>query len=118
MIDITRVLAVVLFSCCCLMGCAVHDKHFYINHPKVLERDLANCQPHPSQGLNCEQLASIAREMNQLAYEFRHDQQRYGHEILTLQYEKTTQGPKIRHEIDNELDMRLAVVKWLASPGR
>lgn len=97
--------------------------------PQIIENDLANCpQKSPKLNVTCSDLKQIAERINDLAIQLQVDRQGYGKAILAaeeklaLQQEllaKNQGDSKIVAEIDlnqQEINERLAIVKWLESP--
>ena len=68
-----------------LVGCNTHDEQYYRLHPKALQQTLSDCQKVPA--ANCQKLAVIAKEMNQLAYSLQANPQEFGQKIIGLQGE-------------------------------
>ncbi|MFZ4076579.1 MAG: hypothetical protein ACOYKA_01210 [Legionellaceae bacterium] len=97
-----------------LSACSGHDVRYYTLNLKALDAALAKCPSHPPAQVSCEQLDVIAQRMNQLAYLLRSDQQAYGLSILHLQKSRVEHDSVSKREA---LAERLAVVKWLQSPG-
>ena len=107
---------------------AAHDADYYRLNPNVLQRALKACPEKQPSGMGCEQLKTIAVQLNDLAYQLRQSPQEYGKDILRLQEaiakEETllqagsqTEMASLLDENKQELRARLAVVKWLESPS-
>lgn len=91
------------------------DTLFYKLNPRKLEKAIASCQD--VQSSRCIKLKEIALRINDLAYELRLDPQAFGQKILLLQ--ETIANPEsstVLVQTKDELQERLAVVKWLESP--
>ncbi len=105
-----------------------HDEAYFKVHPKELQQAFNKCHVKPTTSLNCEQLKLIAVRINALAYELRLDPQGYGQKILSLQQqiaagESSARAHALNADVKMQLDRhkqnlneRLAVVKWLESP--
>lgn len=112
-----------------MAACAAHNERYYSLHPKVLEAAIIACPEKSPTGISCEQLKIIASHVNELAYQLRLNPQGYGKEILMLQETIAKQELNLRQspnepkqqasliENQHQLGERLAVVKWLESPG-
>ena len=117
-------------SCLLLLGCVAQDASYYQKHPQQLEAALKNCPNQPPKDMSCEQLAHLAVEMNQLAYQLQLNPQGFGQKILALQALLAEQKKNMAEnpnqvELKNkfeqnkrQLEQYLAVVKWLESPER
>ncbi len=103
-----------------LSACSAPDKVYYMMHPKALEQAILRCDTRPPLAApSCKALHVLAKRMNQLAYELQRNQLDYGQTILTLQHTRAmTANASQRKALDEQLQIRLAVVNWLASPGR
>lgn len=107
-----------------LVACVSHDEAYYRVHPQELQAVLKQCPTeHPMQ-VSCQTLHHIAVEVNQLAYELQSNPQGFGSKIITLQTNifkpQQTSMPSDDNKLkamQQELAMRLAIVKWLESPG-
>lgn len=121
---------VMMFLCIFLSGCQTQDEHYYRYHPQALKEQLQQCPQHTSSPLTCARLQDIAVELNELANELRQDPQVFGQRILSLQetiakqrrlLSQTTDQSTIQASIqqnEQQLDTRIAVVRWLESPAR
>lgn len=101
---------------------------YYRLHPKVLQQALQACPQKQPKNVTCKQLNAIALKVNSAAYELRLSPQFYGKKILILQQTiaKQEQILKIKPNQPNiqislsenkqQLQERLAIVKWLESP--
>ena len=108
--------------------CMADDEQYYKVHPHVLEQALKACPKPPSTHMSCEQLATIASQVNVSADQLRSDPQGYGKKILSLQEAIAKQESILRttplktdlqsslNENKRILQARLAIVKWLESP--
>lgn len=113
-----------------LLSCSVKDARYYRLHPMALQNELKNCpETHPKQ-ISCQELAEIAVEVNQLAYQLQRDPQGFGNEILSAQ-KKLSQQEVAWAKDNNQLDLHrqiqqqkqkiaeyLAIVRWLESPEK
>lgn len=109
-------------------SCATKDEHYYQMHPEKLQQALKACAKQP-QGMTCQQLESIAKQMNALAYQLQRSPQGFGKKIMVLQDAVIKQQEHLKNkgvsaEVQNNLDetqrelsAHLAVVKWLESPA-
>lgn len=124
-----RTRGVIIALCFFLNGCQMRDEHYYRYHPQVLKEQLQQCPQQTSSPLGCERLQAIAVELNELANELRQDPQMFGHRILSLQETIAAQQHQLSTGNDKtlqtsiqlnkqQLDTRLAVVRWLESPAR
>jgi hypothetical protein len=107
-----------------IVGCSAEDEHYYRVHPQILQKELKACpNAHPA-NITCTELKNIAKDINTLAYELQMNPQEFGSKILNLQLAlettptQATSSSKSHsiNEMRQELDMRLAIVKWLESP--
>jgi hypothetical protein len=97
---------------------ASNSERYYRLNPEALQKEIAACPVKQPKGISCDQLRSIAINTNNLAYQLRDDPQGYGKIILKLQETIAKQDSTKDHLIiKSDLDARLAVVKWLTSPG-
>ncbi|MCH9690238.1 MAG: hypothetical protein K0U24_00115 [Gammaproteobacteria bacterium] len=113
-----------------LAGCSPQNETSYSGNPKALQEAMKQCPQHAPKHVTCEQLSDLASRMNQLAYKLRSDQQAYGKDVLSLQetitaqrstLEKNPNQIALQHNLkqnERHLQERLAVVRWLASPGQ
>ena len=113
-----------------LTACSPQSEKNYASNPKALQTAIKQCPEKSPKKVSCEQLSEVASRINQLAYKLRADQQAYGKEILALQETITTQrstlqeNPKLAslqkdlRQNEQQLQERLAVVRWLASPEK
>lgn len=111
-----------------MTACAAHDGYYYSLHPKILQKALQECPKKQSSGIDCDQLKDIALRINESAYQLRLDPQAYGKKILFLQ-QTIAQQESALQEKSNQPDLqsslkenkqnlqeRMAIVKWLESP--
>ena len=112
----------------CLTACTTHDEHYFLVNPKALNQALENCpKEHPS-NLTCDQLDAIAVDVKKLSYALQSNPQEFGQQILLLQTQLAELHQKLRTKPNQpeiaatvksmtlQLEMRLAIVKWLESP--
>lgn len=110
-------------------ACAAHDERYYVLHPKVLQKAIALCPSKHPADISCEQLKNMASHVNELAFQLRLNPQKYGQEILSLQ-EAIAKQESAARQVESasdlkiamatnkhQLEERLAIVKWLESPG-
>lgn len=121
-----KYIATVVFLC--WMGSpAAHDAEYYRQNPNALQQALKACPEKQPSAIGCEQLKTIAVQLNDLAYQLRQSPQEYGKDILRLQEAiakdeallqagTQTEIASLLDENKQELRARLAVVKWLESP--
>lgn len=107
-----------------LTSCSAHDEQYYRDNPQQLQQIIKNCPTQQPSGVSCDQLRSVAIDLNQMAYEMRLDPLDYGKKIMALQ----TKLSILQQEKDNpadiqsikttqqELQQRLTVIRWLTSP--
>jgi len=107
-----------------LVACVSHDEQYYRVNPQELQVALKQCRTNVPSQVPCETLHNIAIEVNHLAYELQANPQGFGSNIIALQMEIFKQQNAMTPSDDNklkamkqELAMRLAIVKWLESPG-
>lgn len=111
-----------------LVACAPQNEQYYRMNPEILRAALQKCPNQAPSGVSCDQLSSIAIKMNRLADEWRMGPQAFGKKIISLQNRLATlqdqsgnASVKANNEttiqtVSEELQERLAVVKWLSSP--
>lgn len=111
-----------------LVACAPKDEHYYRLHPRELEKVLKNCPAQHPAGIACDQLQSLALEVNQLAYTLQMNPQLFGKKIIELQeklakkqadFAKNPQNAELKAaiiSIQDQLANRIAIVNWLESP--
>ena len=97
-----------------LASCSTHDEHYYALNPQYIDAALAACPDKSPGSLTCAQLEGVAEKVNQLAYLLRSNQQAYGLSVIQLQNSIAVHDTPAKRDA---LDKRLAVVKWLLSPG-
>lgn len=112
-----------------LTSCSAKDEHYYQTHPKELQQAMQSCPEIKPEGLTCEQLATVARRINSLAYQLQSSPQGFGNKILALQETIAGQQKQLALEKNNstlqttiaqneeDLAEHMAVVKWLESPA-
>ena len=119
----------VLFVMLALWGGMSHayTQRYYQLNPNQLQKAIQQCPQKQPTGMSCEELQQVAFQVNQLAYELRLDPQAYGKRILALQEliaKQSTATQSAEHIVtvssleanQQQLDSRLAIVKWLESP--
>lgn len=103
-----------------LSACGAEDQAYFEQHPRALQQKIAQCTQATQVTKTCTDLQTLAGKMAVLAMALQSDPQGFGKTILTLQQQlaKPDQlGAKSRAQKQDELRLRLAVVKWLESPG-
>lgn len=119
---------IVLMMMPLLANACVHDEAYYRFHMTQLQTVINKCPANPPAGVTCAQLQQIALHANVMADELRMNPQGFGQKILSLQetmsldlasLKENHHQPALQESIilhKNQLDERLAVVKWLESP--
>lgn len=109
-----------LFS---LTACSKIDEHYYRLHPPALQAALKQCPQKNNFPVSCARLKALAQETSKLAYELQLNPQAFGQSIMDLQEQLAiaqkagSEAEKVQiNEIENKLQARLAVVRWLESP--
>lgn len=114
--------------CLSLSACDTHDEQYYKLHPVALREALSHCPQTSPKLLTCPQLQNIAARVDALALALRIDAQAYGKQILALQEKIASQSLKLKqdpkqkelqsslHADTQDLQERLAIVRWLESP--
>lgn len=112
-----------------LSACTAHDEHYYMLHPKDLQQAINQCPEKPVAGIGCDKIRELADLMGGFALQLRANPQDFGVKILALQEQIAEQEPLLQKDkglpelaaqLDAnkyELQVRLAVVKWLESPA-
>ncbi len=120
---------ILLMASLWVAACSAHNERYYNLHPKALQEAIAGCPKKQAGDISCEQLQTIASQINDLAYQLRLNPQGYGKKILTLQEMIAKQEFDLRGALNQpdlqlslvenkqQLEKCLAVVKWLESPG-
>jgi hypothetical protein len=121
--------SILFFSSLWILPCSAHDEHYYSVHPDVLRKVIVDCPKKQVSGVSCEQLNSLATQLNDLAYQLRSNPQGYGKLIIELQetiakqelsLSRVSDQPEILSSLTEnkrQLEKHLAVVKWLESPN-
>lgn len=106
----------------------MHNEAFYRLHPGELQKAIEYCPAQHPKGISCEQLAHCARRANELISELHASPQGFGHNILALQEDMDKLRSSLKASADQieiqtsidknkeQLNERLAIVKWLESP--
>lgn len=114
---------------CLLTACVKKDAHYYWQHPDKLQAVLAECPAIQQQGIDCHALGVIQKTMLTLANELQQNPQRFGNKIIQLQEKIAMLKTQIEKNRDDQtlhktlsesridLQQRMAIVKWLESPG-
>ena len=111
-----------------LGACQKFDEHYFRSNPQVLQKVLKDCSQREMVQVDCSKIEQIAHDVNSLAYDLQINPQAFGIKILLLQNELAKQQAelckkpgqeKIKERIKDlqqQLTLRLALVKWLESP--
>jgi len=99
-------------------------------NPVALQRALEMCPAQSPKTVSCSELRAIALNVNELAFDLRTDPQGFGLKILSLQQTIAKQQRDLKSDSaqsealstslkqnQQELERRLAIVKWLESPA-
>ena len=84
--------------------------------PKALEDKASVCDPLIDGKKVCSRLRHKSERLNRFAYELRVNPLKYGTKVLALQ--EKLKDPLASSKSNRQLKERLAVIKWLESPGR
>lgn len=114
-----KVLSLLFF----LVG-TVHAEDWFL-HPKALEKALGSCATSSSQTVDCDELQSVAIQLQASASQFQRNPQSFGIKILHLQEElaalkmdsKNVSNRAEIKEKNRRLQEYLAIISWLSSPG-
>lgn len=110
----------------CLTGNA-HTEMYYYLHPTKLQKALDACTQQTAIP-DCDELKQIAIRLNNAAFELRRNPQYFGKQILDLQETIAKQEVSLENNptqsdlaalLKNnrqELQRKLAIIKWLESP--
>lgn len=98
--------------------------NYYLANPQLVERELAACPATQPTDISCDALKQIAIKIDSLIYELHSDRLAYGQNILSLQEIIAKQRVLQSHNEEssnlneniNNLNARLAVIRWLESP--
>ncbi|KTD21571.1 hypothetical protein [Legionella londiniensis] len=113
-----------------ISACTADEVHYYSTNPKALQKALDKCPDESPRHISCKKLESIAQQLKEYAFELRTSPQAFGKKILNLQETiarqeqallHNTNQPQLKAQLQKnkeELQIRLAVVKWLESPER
>lgn len=102
-----------MFCGLALTACSPHDQRYYKMHPQAIEKALRECSSKSSL-VTCEQLQTVAYQVNQLIYLLQSNQQAFGLSILQLQSYIADHDTETKRDALNE---RLAIIRWLQAPG-
>ena len=120
---------ILVMAALCATACVAHNDRYYSLHPNALQAAIETCSKQNTGDASCEQLHAVATKVNKLAYQLRLNPQGYGQDILKLQETIAKQTLSLRGALNQselqssmmenkqQLEERLAVVKWLESPG-
>lgn len=102
-----------------LSACSKQDMAYYQRHPQAVFLALQTCTTEdPKSHVSCHQLETLAQTFRKWVAELQTNPQNFGQKIIKLQVncarESLSEGEQ--QNCRQELDMRLAVVKWLESP--
>jgi hypothetical protein len=124
-----KYITILMFSIC-LSSCSEHNENYYLKHPSSMQQALDKCPEQSPLSMSCEQLANTAYRINTYVIKLRSNPQQFGKEILILQEKIAEQDKSLQDNYDQpelkeslradkkELRQRMAVVRWLESPGR
>lgn len=101
-----------------LGACTVqHDLAYYRTHPQAVFEALQACDVSTHEK-HCQQLQALGRSFRQWANDVKLNAQAYGQTIIALQQEcvKPSLTAAAKETCRQEVEMRLAVVRWLESP--
>lgn len=122
--------SILIFSVFLLTGCYAHNENYFRQHPGELKAAMERCPNQQPAQISCDEMATLAAGINQLAYDMQVDPQGFGKRIISLQEELVKQEtaltttpaqPTLKKNIQQnkqQLAEYLAIVKWLQSPGR
>lgn len=111
-----------------LASCTPEGASYYQTHPQKLQQAIKACPEKKPQGMSCEELQQLARQMNSLAYQLQQSPQGFGTQIINLQVKLANLQEEIKHnpdktslieqrqKMEDTLAQYLAVVKWLEAP--
>jgi SMC interacting uncharacterized protein involved in chromosome segregation len=113
-----------------LVACTPHDEQYYRENPKELQKVIKECPDNRSTALTptCNQLRTVATQVNLMAYELQVNPQQFGKKIISLQEHladlktQLQKNPADEESVKKmtaakqELLERLAIIKWLESP--
>ena len=106
-----------------------YDKDYYSLNPNALQEAVRACPSIKPKDATCEQVNEIATQMNDLAAELMTSPQAFGQKVLQLQQliaketyalKNAPKSSNLYAEVEKHkqsLHERLAVIKWLESPG-
>ena len=115
-----------------LSACTKKDEAYFLTHPQMLQKQVAACSSLDYQNTGCHQWIALARKINKMALSLSVAPQRFGRDILQLQQQiaeikasaiqaqagAALEIQKQLEQKEHELLLRMAVVRWLESPGR
>jgi flagellar motor component MotA len=120
-------LFVVIVAMIGISPCVAHE-NYYKENPKALQKVLQECSQNNPKGIDCDQLRVVANQISESVHELQIDPQGYGQRILALQELIAKQTSALQDgaaeselqtslkENIQQLQERLAIVKWLESP--
>lgn len=110
-------------------ACSNTDENYLLSNPGHLQKMLKNCPQSVPGAMSCESLEKTADKLNRLGFELRLDPQKFGQTILSLQESiakeekqcsvngSSPESATSLQQHRQQLKERLAVVRWLLSPG-
>ncbi|MCX7114929.1 MAG: hypothetical protein NTW08_03325 [Gammaproteobacteria bacterium] len=102
-----------------LVGCVTHDDAYYQTHPKAVFEALQHCVSGDiAKPQDCQQIEKIASVFRGWMNEIQSNSQAFGQKIIKIQQYcgQVSLSKEKKEKCHQELEMRLAVVKWLESP--
>lgn len=119
-----RSLIFIFVSIGLLVGCSERSSSYYWQHPQVLHDALIKCQQNRNTAI-CDKISQIGYSMNILGQELQANPEEYGKTLLNLQMQLAEKSAQDTHTNDQslqslqqEIQQRLAVIKWLESPEK
>lgn len=103
-----------------LTGCSKPNSAYYSTHPEALVKAMQLCSNSNNNVKQCNDLRQVALEINAYMNELRNNPQLFGQEIIKLQSKLATSASLATSErsaLTKELEQRMAVVRWLETPG-
>ena len=100
-------------------GCSEqHNESYYKTHPEALAKAMQICAEKPTKRQDCEQLKKTAQSLNRFMDELRENPQIFGQSIVKLQAALAQPIEKSQQvQLQQELAERMAIVRWLETPG-
>lgn len=108
-----------ILSLCLIGGCTSHQAAYYRHHPQAVFKALQACASGKQHlDPSCQDLESMAQVLRKWVSEVQSNPQSFGQEIIQTQIRcaAVTLSEAEKMRCHHDLEMRLAVVKWLESP--